>query len=317
MARVVTKRTVIRKKKSSVAEFSMIRPATNVIFHIVLFVYAVTCILPVLLVVAISMTEEHSIADFGYRFIPKVVSLEGYVYIFQKAAILLNGLKNSIMVVVVGTVVAILLQTSMGYVLSRREFKLHKLYTYIVFLPMLFGGGMIASYFINTQFLHLNNTFWALVLPGAVGGFNIIICRTFFQSNITDAVSDSARVDGAGEFTIYFKLILPLALPVVATIGLFACFAYWNDWFTGLLYLSDMNKYTLQLILQKILNDINLLNRMMDKMPDASTIEALLKLPREGTRMAIVLLITLPIVCAYPFFQRYFVSGLTIGSVKD
>jgi putative aldouronate transport system permease protein len=205
---------------------------------------------------------------------------------------------------------------SMGYVLSRHEYRLHKFYSWVVFIPMVFGGGMVASWFINTQLFHMANTIWVLFVPGAVGSFNVIICRTFFRTNVPDAVIDSALIDGASQLTIFFRLVVPLSLPVMATIGLFSAFGLWNDWFTSLLYIGDMDLFTLQALLNKLLTDIDTLVKNSQTI-GVSSMEALLKLPKEGARMAIVVLVVVPIACVYPFFQRYFIGGLTIGAVKE
>jgi putative aldouronate transport system permease protein len=305
-----------QKKKRGAAEFTRIRPVTNVIFHILLFTFAVTCLFPVLLVVSISFSDEVAIAKNGYKFIPEVFTLEAYRYVFLQGSMILHALGMSILVTGLGTLFTLALTTTMGYVLSRRDFRLHKVYHWLVFIPMVISGGMVASYVINTQLFHLGNTIWVLFVPGAVSSFNVIICRTFFRSNVPDAVIDSAMIDGASQFTIYFRLILPLSLPVIATIGLFASFGLWNDWFTSLLYIGDMNLYTLQALLNKLLTDIDTLVKNA-QIGGASSLEMLLRLPKEGARMAIVVLVVVPIACVYPFFQRYFISGLTIGAVKE
>jgi putative aldouronate transport system permease protein len=175
----------------------------------------------------------------------------------------------------------------------------------------------VASYFVNVDFLHLKNTMWVLVLPLSVSSFNIIICRTFFRTNIPDSVIESAKIDGASQFLIYFRIVLPLSLPVIATIGLFMSFGYWNDWFQAMLYLDSnySNLYTLQALLNKILTSIEQLARLAPYL-GVTFAEQMAKMPKEAARMAVVVIIVLPIACAYPFFQRYFVTGLTVGSVK-
>ncbi|MDR2176612.1 MAG: carbohydrate ABC transporter permease [Treponema sp.] len=304
------------KKKGGISEFTQIRPATNAFFHVLLFAFAASCILPVLLIISISFSDELTVAKRGYKFIPEVFTLESYRYVFLQGSMIARALGMSILVTGLGTLFTLALTTTMGYVLSRREYRLHNIYHWLVFIPMIIGGGLVASYVINTQVFHLRNTIWVLFVPGAVSSFNVIICRTFFRSNVPDAVIDSAMIDGASQFTIYFRLVLPLSLPVLATIGLFASFGLWNDWFTALLYIQDMRLYTLQALLNKLLEDINNLVKNAE-LVGVSSLEMLLKLPKEGARMAIAALVVLPIACAYPFFQRYFISGLTIGSVKE
>jgi putative aldouronate transport system permease protein len=305
-----------RKRKGGIAEFTQIRPVTNAIFHVLLFAFAAACVMPLLLIISISFSDELAIAKRGYKFIPDEFTLEAYRYIFLQGKMIGRALGMSVLVTALGTFVTLALTTTMGYVLSRREYRLHKVYHWLVFIPMVIGGGLVSSYVINTQLFHMGNTIWVLFIPGAVSSFNVIICRTFFRSNVPDAVIDSAMIDGASQFTIYFRLILPLSLPVIATIGLFASFGLWNDWFTSLLYIGDMRLYTLQALLNKLLTDIDLLVKNAD-LVGVSSLEMLLRLPKEGARMAIAVIVVVPIACVYPFFQRYFISGLTIGAVKE
>jgi putative aldouronate transport system permease protein len=306
----------LARRKGGIAEFTQIRPLTNAIFHVLLFTFAAACILPLLLIISISFSDELAIAKHGYKFIPEEFTLESYRYIFIQGKMIGRALGMSVLVTGLGALVTLALTTTMGYVLSRREYRLHKVYHWLVFIPMVIGGGLVSSYVINTQLFHLANTIWVLFIPGAVSSFNVIICRTFFRSNVPDAVIDSAMIDGASQFTIYFRLILPLSLPVIATIGLFASFGLWNDWFTSLLYIGDMRLYTLQALLNKLLTDIDLLVKNAE-LVGVSSLEMLLRLPKEGARMAIAVIVVVPIACVYPFFQRYFISGLTIGAVKE
>jgi putative aldouronate transport system permease protein len=303
------------RRKSNIARFTQIKPVTNIIFHIILLVFSLACIIPFLLVFAISLSPESAIYEYGYQLIPRAVSFEGFQYLIDQRTLILRALGMSVLVTVLGTLIGIILNTTMGYGLSRPEYKLKKFYTWLVFIPMVFSGGLVSSYFVTSQFLHLKNTLWVLILPLSVSSFNIIICRTFFRTNIPDSVIESAKIDGASQFLIYFRIVLPLSLPVIATIGLFMSFGYWNDWFQAMLYLDDRNLYTLQALLNKILTDIQQLAKLAP-MLGVSYAEQLARIPQEAARMAVVVIIVLPIACAYPFFQRYFISGLTIGSVK-
>ncbi|MDG0794303.1 carbohydrate ABC transporter permease [Cohnella ginsengisoli] len=208
-----------------------------------------------------------------------------------------------------------LLTTSMGYVLSRPNYKLNGLLTWIVFIPMIFNGGLVSSYYINSSLLGLKNTIWALILPLAVSSFNVIICRTFFKSTIPDGLIESAEIDGAGQFRIYFTIVLPISLPVLATIGLFLCFSYWNDWFQSLLYIDDQNLYSLQALLNSLMSNVDALARNASTM-GVSYAQLVATMPKESARMAVAIIIVLPVALAYPFFQKYFISGLTVGAVK-
>ncbi len=267
------------------------------------------------LVVSISFSAEQSITDYGYRLIPKIISLDGYGYLLKQGALIIRALGVSLFVTIVGTVLGTLLTTLMGYVLSRPDYKLNGFLTMLVFIPMVFNGGLVSTYFIVSQFLHLKNTLWALILPLSVSSFNVVICRTFFKTTIPEELIESAKMDGATQFKIFFQIVLPISLPVIATIGLFLCFAYWNDWYQSMLYIDNQRLYSLQALLNAIMTNINMLAQNAATM-GASMADMVANMPKEAARMAIVVIIVLPIACAYPFFQKYFISGLTVGAVK-
>jgi putative aldouronate transport system permease protein len=298
-----------------VERFTRVGPVSNILFHGLLILLAAASIMPFFLVIAISLTDEESIREYGYRLIPKVFSFESYEYLYRQRITMLRSLGTSVFVTAVGTVLGVVLTSTMGYGLSRLEFRLHKFYTWFVFIPMIFNGGMVSSYVVVTRFLGLRNSPWALILPLCVSSFYVIICRTFFRSTIPDSLIESATIDGAGQLTVYFRIVLPLSLPVLATIGLFLSFAYWNDWFQSMLYIDRNELLTLQAYLNRILDNINFLASNAGAL-GLSQSELLASMPREGARMAIAVIAVLPIACVYPFFQRYFISGLTVGAVK-
>jgi putative aldouronate transport system permease protein len=292
-----------------------IGPGANLLFNLLLLLLAAACVVPFFLVIAVSLSAEDSIQTYGYRFIPKIFSTEGWDYLYKYRTVMLGCLRMSLLVTGVGTVMGLLLTSSMGYVLSRPEFKMHNFYTWFIFIPMIFSGGMVSGYVVMTQFLRLRNSPWALILPLCVSSFNVIVCRTFFRSTIPDSLVESATMDGAGHLTIYFRIVLPLSLPLVATIGLFLSFGYWNDWFQAMLYIDRPELLTLQAYLNRLLENINFLANNAQLL-GVSQAELLAKFPREAARMAIAVVAVLPIACAYPFFQRYFITGLTVGAVK-
>jgi putative aldouronate transport system permease protein len=203
----------------------------------------------------------------------------------------------------------------MGYVLSRSEYKLQRFFSWVVFIPMIFNGGLVSQYVVNTQMHCLKNTIWARILPACVTSFNVIVAKTFFRITSPDSMIESAKIDGSTQFTVFFRLVLPLSLPVLATVGLFLTFAYWNDWWLSMLYIEDTNLYTMQAFLNKLMNDITMLAKLASS-GNASQLELLARMPKESARMAVAMVIVIPIACAYPFFQRYFISGLTVGAVK-
>jgi putative aldouronate transport system permease protein len=304
-----------KPENQGTSRFLRVKKSTNIIFNTIMILAALTCVVPMLLVLSISFSAESSLNDYGYQFIPKTFSLDGYKYIFTQSPAIMRALGVSLFVAVTGTVLGVILNALMGYVISCRKYKLQKFFIWYVFIPMIFNGGLVSSYFIIGNFLHLSNTIWVLILPMAVSSYNIILCKTFFRATIPDSVIESAYIDGASEWMVFFKIILPLSKPVLATIALFLSFGYWNDWFTSLLYINDSNLYSLQAYLNKILGDIEFL------LQNASTLgvaqqQILANMPKEAARMAIVVIAVIPIACTYPFFQRYFVSGLTIGAIK-
>ena len=291
-----------------------ISPKANAVFHVVFVLAAVFCMLPMVFIFIISISSEQSIRMNGYRFWPEAFSLDSYVFLFREGKMILQALGISGLVTIVGTVLGVLLTTLMGYVLSRREYKLNGFCTMVVFIPMIFNGGMISSYVVNTQFLPLKNSIWALILPLCVSSFNVIICKTFFKTNIPDSVIESAQIDGASQFTIFGKVALPLSKPLIATVALFLTFGFWNDWFQSSLYITNPKLFSLQALLDHVQRNIE----MMANNPSMGVTlkQYMNSMPKEGARMAMAMLIIVPIACTYPFFQRYFISGLTVGAVK-
>ena len=305
----------MKKQRSSILRFTQIDPVSNFLFNLLMILLCLACLVPLLLVLAISFSAEESIVQFGYRLFPKSFSIEGYTYLFKQHQTILRAMGISVFVTVAGTVLGVILNALMGYVLSRREYRLQKFFTWFVFVPMIFNGGLVASYFVVAQFLRLKDSIWVLIIPLAVSSFHVIICKTFFRSTIPDSLIESAKMDGANQLTIFFRIVFPLSLPVLATIGLFLSFAYWNDWFTAMLYIDNPNLYSLQAYLNRLLADINFLAQNAALL-GVSQAQLLASMPKEAARMAVVVVAVLPIACAYPFFQRYFVSGLTVGAVK-
>ncbi|MDR2542089.1 MAG: carbohydrate ABC transporter permease [Treponema sp.] len=292
-----------------------VKSRTNNIFNMLMLLLALICVTPMLLIISISLSSEASLSQYGYRFIPKEFSLDGYRFIFLDGPDVIRAFGVSVFVTVTGTILGVLLNALMGYVISRKSYKLQKFFTWYVFIPMVFGGGLVATYFIIGNFLGLSNTIWALILPLAVSPFNIIVCKTFFRATIPNSLIESANLDGASELTVFFRIIVPLSKPVLATIALFLSFGYWNDWFSSLLYINNPALYSLQAYLSRILNDMEFLMQNIAHLGPGAQ-EILAAMPREAARMAIVVIAVIPIACTYPFFQRYFVSGLTVGAIK-
>ena len=302
------------KQKKENNNLNQIKPLTNVIFNIIFLVLGLACITPVVLVFIISITKESTLVSNGYSFFPEALSLTAYSYLWNERKSIGNAIAISTLVTVLGTILGVILTTTMGYVLSRSQYKLKGFFSWMVFIPMIFNGGMVANYVVISNFLNLRNTLWCLILPLAVSSFNIIISKTFFKTTIPNSIVESAKIDGASEFTIFTRIIAPISKPVFATIGLFLSFGYWNDWFQSSLYINEKKLTSLQALLNNMIKNI----QYIANNPSAGLSMQQYKnsMPTESIRMAIAVLVVIPIACVYPFFQRYFISGLTVGAVK-
>ncbi|MGM0753126.1 MAG: carbohydrate ABC transporter permease [Bacillota bacterium] len=288
---------------------------TSIFMHLLLGTFAFLCIFPFLYVIIISLSNEQSLAENGYQLIPEQWSLEAYKYLWEMKTQVIRAYGVTILVTVLGTFISVTVIALYAYAISRKQFVFRKQFTFIAFFTMLFSGGMVPFYIVMTQFLDLKNSMWALILPMAVNAFYIIIMRTFFLRSVPEAILESARIDGAGEWRIFLTIVLPLSVPGIATIALFNTLAYWNDWFNALLFIDDPNLIPLQSLLMRIENNMDFIkqNAMLSNQ-NSSILESI---PQDSARMAMVVIATLPIALSYPFFQKYFIKGLTIGGVKD
>lgn len=283
------------------------------ILHIILILLALCCLLPFLLLVTSSFTEEATLMKNGYSFFPEVFSLESYAYLVRSGTTILRGYGMTVLATVAGTTLSIFMTTMFAYPLSRKELPGRLQMSFIVFFTMLFNGGLVPTYMMWTQVFHIKNTIAALIVPSLLmNAFYIIMMRSYFTANIPDALVEAARIDGAGEYRILFKVVVPLSLPMVATLGLMVGLGYWNDWLNGLYYITDTKLFTIQNILNRMLQDIKFLSSGAGGTVDLSAV----KLPSVGIRMAIAVIGILPIFCIYPFFQKYFVKGIVVGGVK-
>ncbi len=297
-------------------KFNAISKKTNFLFNVLFFILAALCIVPFIFVIIISFTNEQSLQMNGYKFWPEEWSLEAYKYIFSSGNNILNAYGVTIIVTIAGTLLGLTIMTTYAYVLSRKNFAYKNFFTKVIFIPMLFSGGMVASYLIITRFLRLKDSILALILPICVSSFHIIILRTFFKTTVPDAIIESAKIDGASEFKLFLRIVLPISLPAITTIALFLTLGFWNDWFNAMLYIEDASLMPLQYLLVKLEKSIEFLTNNSSSL-GIQAVEQASKLPKDTVKMAIVVISTLPVVCAYPFFQKYFVSGLTVGAVKE
>jgi putative aldouronate transport system permease protein len=302
------------RPSEGMSRFNRIRPITNLAGSLLFILMALLAVLPVVFVIIISFSSEASIARNGYSFLPESWGITAYKYMWNMRSLIGRAFFNSIGVTAVGTLLGLALTTTMGYSLSRKSYKLRGFYTYFIFIPMLFSGGLVSTYVVNTQLLGLQNSYLGLILPLCCSSFYVIILRTFFTTTIPDSVIESGKLDGASQLRIFLQLVLPISLPAIATIGLFFTFAYWNDWYQALLYLRSTHThlFPLQYVLVSIERSIEYLTKNAAYMSADSVAD----MPSETMRMAIVVIVVAPIACSYPFFQKYFISGLTIGAVK-
>ena len=308
----------MRKKNKDLESSSttnQIKPSTNVLFNIIFLVLGLTCVFPLLFVFSISITSEEALLSGGYHIIPPEFSAAAYEILWNERTMIFRAVFMSVIVTVIGTIITIALTTTMGYVVSRKNFKLKGIYTWIIFVPMIFNGGMLSSCVVVNNILGLRDTIWALIFPLACSSFSVTICRTFFRTTVPDAIVESAKIDGAGQFRIWAQIVLPISKPVMATIGMFAAFGYWNDWFQASLYLDDKKLQTLQSLLNNVQKGIEYMAN--NPYGGLSMQQYKASMPTESVRMAIAIVIIVPIAMTYPFFQKYFISGLTIGSVKE
>ena len=306
----------IKKIEAEECRYNQIKTPTNILFNIILAVLSFICVIPFIFVIIISITDEQSLTMNGYRFVPEKLSLYAYEYIVSAGENIIRSYGVTILVTISGTIIGLLLTGTYAYALSRKTYAFRKFFTTVITIPMLFSGGMIANYLIVTKVMMLKDTIWALILPLCLNSFNIIVLRTFFKTSIPDAVIESAKIDGASEWRVFFQIVIPMALPGLATIGLFLTLGYWNDWFNAMMYMDDKSMIPLQYLLIQIESSIDWLANNKATMGVDGIVVAQ-NMPKETIKMAIVVISTLPIIFAYPFFQRYFVNGLTVGAVKE
>lgn len=275
--------------------------------HIIMIIYCALILLPLILCISISMSDQNAIYQYGYTFIPRKLSFEAYEYVFKNGAALFHSFGITVMVTAIGTVFALLVMALYAYVVSRRDFGGRKFFNYFMFFPMLFNGGLVATYLWQTQ-IGMYNNLACLIVPMAFNSWNCIILRTFLQTSIPFEIIESGKIDGAGEYRIFFKLIVPISVPGLATIALFTALMYWNDWYTPLIYIRNENLYGLQFFLQRIMTNV--------QVALSGKVQATIDVPSESVRMVLCIIAIGPIILAYPFCQKFLIKGITVGSVK-
>lgn len=269
-------------------------------------------VFPLLLVIAVSLSSEADIAQYGYRLIPKSIDLSAYKFVMKNPATILNAYKVTAIFSFSSMVLSVLLMGMMAYVLSKRDLPGKNAMSFFLYFPMLFSGGLVPTYILITQYLHMTDTIWVYIIPGLISAWYTFMMRTFF-TGIPYEITEAAVMDGSSEYGIFFRIILPLSKPVLATVALFVFLGKWNDWNTSMLYINDTKLFSLQYMLQRILKNIELLQMETNNI---NLLVEISKIPTETVRMAMAIVVAGPVLVIFPFFQKYFVKGLTVGSVK-
>ena len=284
----------------------------RIILNAVMIIISLGYILPILLMISISFSSEKSITDFGYQLIPNMWSTDAYKMIFKNPYQILNAYKVTIAYTALSTVLSIIVQTLMAYPLSRSNYNKKQFITVYLMITMFFGGGLVPSYILNTQYLHLGNTFWIYIFPALTSAWNVVLFKTFFKG-LPEGLVEAAKLDGASEFMVYRRIILPLSTPIIACVAFTTVLGKWNDWNTSLLYIRRSDLYSLQYLLQRIINEADYIKNIQGTTAGALVGE---ELPAETMRYAMAILAAGPMMIVFPLFQKYCAKGLVVGSVK-
>ncbi len=287
----------------------------QIIAQVIMAAVALFTIMPLVLLFVSSVTSNKDITLYGYSFFPKHFSLEAYNYIWNERMQILRSYFVTIFVTAGGTAAGLTMSVLYAYALSRPQFPGKKFFSLYILFTMLFNGGLVPTYIMYTRYLHMKNTIWALIIPSLmVNAFNVLLIRSYFQNNVPQSLLEAAQIDGASEWNILCRIVLPISKPIIATIGLFIGVAYWNDWMNGLYYITDDRLYSIQQILNNMLRNIEYLSKNATSAAKSTSLAG--TLPAATVRMAIAVIGLLPILVIYPFIQKYFVKGISLGAVK-
>lgn len=285
----------------------------NGLSHTLLLVLTFLALVPFLILISSSFSEDTQIIKYGYSVLPRGFSIDAYTYIMTNFAVIGRAYGVTVAVTVIGTVASLIITNLGAYMLSQDDLPGVKVLMFLVVFTMLFSGGLVPSYYIYTQVLHLKDTLWSLILPNLLlNAFNIILIRNYYRFSIPKAIVESACIDGAGELTTFIRIVFPLSLPITATVGLLTAIMFWNDWQNGLYYLTGTEWYSIQQVLRVMSSQITFLSNGTDSSQGVNR-----DIPTTTIRMAIAVVAIAPILIAYPFFQKYFVKGITLGAVKE
>ena len=281
---------------------------------VALTILTLLAFMPFLLIIVSSLTQEESLVSYGYSFLPKRWSVDSYIYMMQQAKVIFRAYLVSVGVTAVGTSVSLLVTSMLAYPMSRQDFKYRNVFAFFVFFTMLFTGGIVPSYMMWTRIFHINNSYFALLLPNyLVSAFNVLLVRNYYKNNVPAALIESAQIDGASELRTFFRIMLPLSIPVSVTIGLFTGLAYWNDWINALYYIDQPEYYGIQNLLIRMMNNIQFLASARGSQ---LTTGKVISLPTNGIRMAMAVVGILPILVTFPFLQKYLIKGVIVGAIK-
>ena len=287
----------------------------NILSYTLIALVAIICLIPFLMVVVGSFTAEKEIIANGFSFFPKELSLEAYKTALKEPMAILRAYGVTASLTVIGTAIGLFIVAMTAYVLQRKDFKWRNKVSFFFYFTTVFSGGLVPWYILMVKYLGLKDSYLSLLLPPLLSVFNIIIMKSY-MSGIPQALTESAKIDGAGDFTIFMKVILPLVKPALATIGMFIALGYWNDWYNSMLFINNENLYSLQYYLYKIVNNIEAYKTILAQAGGGTSLGSTINMPSESLKMALTIIVTGPIILVYPFIQKYFVSGVTIGAVK-
>lgn len=283
--------------------------ALNIISYAVIGFFAFITVLPFVMLVVSSFSSENYIINNGYSIIPKSFSLEAYGLVFLNPKKILQAYEITLFITIIGTMISLFISSMTAYVLYRKDLKFRNQMTFFLYFTTLFNGGLAPYYILVTSVLHLKNSILVLLLVPMFNVLNILILRNFIRGSIPDSLVECSKIDGAGDFTIFIKVILPLCKPALASIGLFTALGYWNDWWTAMMFVEKERLFPLQYVLYNILSSVNAAANMISQLPS-------IDMPKESLKLAMTVISTGPIIFLYPFVQKYFVKGITLGAVK-
>ncbi|NLK74914.1 MAG: carbohydrate ABC transporter permease [Clostridiales bacterium] len=287
----------------------------NFVAYLVNAVVALFCLIPFVMVISASFSSEKAILNNGFSILPQDITLVAYKTIFKEPMVVVKAYSVTIMLTIIGSITGLFIQTMTAYVLSRKEFEWRNKFSFFFYFTTLFNGGLVPYFILVTRYLKLKDNYLALLLPLLFSVYNLLVMKSYIMS-IPDSLIDAAKIDGCGEFKTMYKIVMPLIKPALATVGLFIALAYWNDWYNAMLFIGKEEMYPLQYFLYQQVNNIEAYKRLIETQQVSSSVTKALNLPTQSLKMALTVVVTGPIIFLYPFVQKYFIQGITIGAVK-